>query len=56
MNNNYELIFNKKPKLKIGEKVSQVLAENGFHKYYGDVFVEKIEKNGKTYKVYLKQG
>lgn len=47
------LIFSKKPKLKIGQKINQILADNGFHKYSSDVFVYKIEKIKNEYKVYL---
>lgn len=47
------LYFSKNPKLKIGEKIREIIADNGFHKYSKDVFVAKIEKIKNSFKVYI---
>ena len=49
------LFFAKKPKFKINDLVREVIADNGFFKYYSDFIVYKIKKNKNGYKVYIKE-
>jgi hypothetical protein len=48
------LIFNKKPKLKIGDKINEILANNGYYKYSKEVYIYKIKKEKNQYFVYIK--
>lgn len=47
------LVFNQKPKLKIGQRINEILTDNGFYKYSTEVYVYKIQKIKNEYKVYL---
>jgi len=47
------LVFNKKPKLKIGDIVSEITTDEGHYKYSKKIFVKKIEKQKGKYKVYV---
>jgi len=49
------LIFYKKPKLKIGQKIDEIISDNGHHKYMKSVFIKKIIKEKKQYKVYVSE-
>jgi len=49
------LIFYEKPKLKLGQKITEIIADNGHHKYATNVFVKKIKKVKGEYKVYVGQ-
>lgn len=47
------LVFYKKPNLKIGQEIMEILADNGHHKYMKPAKVIKIKKEQNQYKVYL---
>jgi len=49
------LIFKKKPKLKIGQAVREITADNGHFLFHYNAIVISIEKNKDEYKVTLEE-
>ena len=49
------LVFSEKPKYKIGDRITEVTANNGHFKFYIPYIVYKIIKNKSEYKVYIEE-